>query len=726
MYRKIVVTSMLFIVVMTSISNGAPPVNAGGAQIELVETPYLAQDEQYNVSSYYDFALATADVIASNLVWEIDGSVFRFGAPDWSTYGWAPNVADFFWAISAMARVYEITGNTTLSILISRVANQMVYAFQDPDYPGYYVMSLHNDAVEQSKRPGVQAYAYSALTIAEGVNASLDFTLEKQNAIHCLTDVLYDQVYGGLRFLTIRNCSTDDAGEALEAYPNDGKRLDHLALGAIALLEEGVLTGNSTLIDMGVDSLDFMITHMPVYNSSVYRGLRLATNRTGGDPTVPPLERPARNIVTDINGIAIRALLKGFEVTGNATFLNWAENTHNALIENHWDDENGGWFTETLDDNPWAPDTYEDTEEYKYAEIQFQMVYAQEHLYEVTGKFAYVQIIIDTLDIILAKMWDKDHGGFFANGNEESAVLTDDWKNHYTGVQAQAVLALERVWAYGLPLVSYVRVSPTNPRPTDYITFLATALDSDGIDKVVVNMTLELDGQVNHSQFVLESSQEFSGVFNSTYGTLPNGTRVNFLVIANDTLGNAFIAGNYYFIVRADVWAPVVLFRTVYPSTEPRVGDQIIIEFGTYEFPTHSMLTTFKMYWKVNDGYYEGYNMTWVDVDDQYFVWRIDLGSDFHVGDVISYYCIAVDESNNTGQSAFYRLTILGTPIIGNLLLTWQTIATIGLVAAPGVGYGITRIRRERALSTQREMKKEARKRSTKKKPRQQRSTRGN
>jgi uncharacterized membrane-anchored protein YhcB (DUF1043 family) len=70
-------------------------------------------------------------------------------------------------------------------------------------------------------------------------------------------------------------------------------------------------------------------------------------------------------------------------------------------------------------------------------------------------------------------------------------------------------------------------------------------------------------------------------------------------------------------------------------------------------------------------------------------------------------------------------LTILGPPIFVTPWSQWQTAAAIGLVVAPGVGYGITRIRRERSLSTQRELKKEARKRSTKKKPRRRRSTRG-
>ncbi len=724
---KFVVTGVLILMVVTSMSNVAPPVTSNGVRFLIEETPYLAQEEeQYNVSSYYDFALATADVIASKLVNKTTGVVFTFGYPHWEYLSWSPALTDYYWAISGLSRVYEITGNTTLSVMISRAAKEMVRRFIDPTYLGFYTNGYSSDDdIAHSKRTGVQAYAYYALSIAEAVNSSLDFSAEKQHAIKCLTDVLYDPTYGGFRFLAFRNCTLDDDGIALEGYPNNGKRLDHISLGALALYDEGTIQGNSSMIAMANSALNFIISDMQYVNQSVFYGFRLATTRTGGDISTTEFERPARVVVSDVNALTIRAFLKGYNVTGNPVYLDWAEDTHTALLTHLWDTENGGWFAESLDGELWAPIGYEDTEGYKYSEIQFQMIFTEEHLYEATSKNFYIQTIIDVLDICLAKLWDKANGGFFANGDESSNVLTDEWRNHYTGVQALAVLALERVWSYGLPIVSYVRLNPTNPRPFDPLTFLATATDADGIDTVMVNMSAANGGPTNYTQFELEPNPEFGGVFNKTFGTLANGTRCNFLVIANDTLGNVFIAGNYYFIVRDDVWAPIVLLRTTYPSTEVRAGDHLVIEFGTYEFPTHSTITSFLMYWKVNDGAYAPYNMTHVDFDDQYYVWMIELGS-FNAGDVISYYCLAEDESGNVGESAFYRLTILGIYNPAAPWSGWQIAATIGLVAAPGIGYGATKLRRQRAIGTQRELKKEAKKRSTKKRPRRQRrSTRG-
>ena len=146
MNMKFVVTGILFLMVVTSMSNVASPAIGKDARILIEETPFLAQEEeQHNVSSYYDFALAAADIIASKLVNEDDGTVFAYGYPKWEYLSWAPAVTDYYWAIAGMSRVYEITGNTTLSTLISRAANTMVRYFIDPAYPGYYTNTYSTD-----------------------------------------------------------------------------------------------------------------------------------------------------------------------------------------------------------------------------------------------------------------------------------------------------------------------------------------------------------------------------------------------------------------------------------------------------------------------------------------------------------------------------------------------------------------------------------------------------
>ncbi|MFW9803473.1 MAG: hypothetical protein ACFFFC_12510 [Candidatus Thorarchaeota archaeon] len=741
MQRQLIVATILVTIVASSTMSAEPVSIQNGSAFLLEDVPYPAQEEaQYNVSSYYDFALATSDIMIQNLVDAEYGTVFHLGLPDWSATAWTAlggsipvqSLVDYYWAIASMSRVYNMTEstNTTLSEIISRVAFTMNELFLDSSYPGYFVYRAIGSAhlspavidLLESKRAGIQAYAYFALSMAEDVNSTLDFTAEKASAISALTDILYDETYGGLSFIAYRNGTITD--EAIETYPNSGKRLDHLALGAFALYDAGVEYSNSTMTAMAANSVDFMISHMSRYNESIYQGLKIATNSSGGEPSVGALSRPPSVVITDLNAMAIRTLLRGYQISGNSTLLEWAEKTHDALLSYNWDQDFGAWYAETLNGIPYAPADYEGTEYYKTTEIQFQMVRAEEELYEATLNTFYIQLIIDTLDIVLSKLWDKIYEGFYFNGDREFNVFDEEWQYHYTGVQALGMLALERVWSYGLPVISYVRVTPTNPRPIDEITFLATVLDADGVDTVIANCSVASGGVTNTTIIELDPSPGFGGVYNSTINSMPDGTQVNFVIIANDTLGKVFVAGSYYFAVREDIWEPVVLLRTVYPSNEVRVGDNVIVEFGTYEFPTHCFLESLQLYWKVNDGLYEPKNLTLFGADEQYLVWQAELGR-FAEGDVVSYYCVAEDESGNVGESAFYRLTILGPPIFVTPWSQWQTFAAIGLVVAPGIGYGITRIRRERAQSTQRELKKEARKKSTKKRPRRRRSTRG-
>jgi hypothetical protein len=714
MKQKILFTIIFTVVMLNALASGAnitvsPKYTVN--RLDNARTTILSQEQEYNISSYKNYSDATLSIMMAKHLNMTTGVVFHSVTGNLSAYSVETSLSTYYWAIAALSRAYTETNNQTYSIVMSRIANKMVSLFEDPTYPGFYVNEFSDLELRQTKRPGVQAYAYWALEIAESTNSSLDFTEEKESALMCITDMLYDPIYGGFFFYTMRNGSLTVPSTFSEVYPNDGKRLDHLALATTLLFDVGQSTGNTTLVEMANRSLEFMLRFMPYYHDMEFVGLKLAVSRSGGSLTVDEGDRVAYSVVTDINGIAIRALVKGYGVTGNATYLDSANQVFEALFANNWDGVNGGWFSEVVDGEPYDPLDDEDVKYYKYTEIQFQMIITLEDLYEATGSIYPIRIAIDTLELVLSNLWDLEDEGFVSNSNQVWEVFAEDWEIHYTTVQGQAFIGLERIWSYGLPIVSRVRVTPTNPRPEDSVYISATALDDDGIDSVYVNYSLRVGSNITHGILPLSPHPTINGLYNSTIGTLPDQCAVNFEVVANDTTGQVFVAGIYFFIVRADIFAPSISLYAIYPTGEVRVGDDVVVDMMTTEFPPHSTTNSCEIWWRVNAGAYTPENMTPIGFDGTSIIWRFELGQ-FQKDDKVAFFCLVTDESGNVGESRLFLLTILGPKINLTPFSAFQIVATIGLVAAPGVGYAYTKMRKGGYKEAQREGKKEARRRA--------------
>jgi hypothetical protein len=722
MNKKTATVALILVLFLTSIGNvGTQNTGYKVSTIDNSKAPLLSQTVA-NVSDYYDYILSTGSLVLDNLINSSYGLIYHYSDFNWSSISGLQLLSNYYWAISGLAKIYSLTSNSTLIPIISRVANRMITLFKDPDYPGFYVNLYDYFRICQSKRAGIQAYAYWALDIAESLNSSLDFSAEKQWAIDCLTQMLYDPIYGGFYFYTARNGTLDITPNPEDVYPNDGKRLDHMALGASVLYDAGIETGNTTYTQMADRTMSFIMRNMRSWNQTYYYGLKLATARNGSIANVPSYERPGETVLSDIEAIAIRALVKAYTTTGNSSYLDFALETRHALLKYNWDTLDGGWFEECLLGEPYDPDP-ENSEEaryYKYSEIQFQVVMALEDIYECTGEYNNLQLIFDTLEISLG-LWDYPKGGFIRNGDRVCDILDTSWEIHLTSVQNQAILALERVWSYGLPIVSFVQVAPTNPRPEDEIFIATIVLDSDGVDTVLVNYTVTVNSTDTHILTPLHPNPELGGAYNTSIGFLPDTANVNFFIIANDTLGNQFVAGNYHFTVRKDIWEPVVQFREVLPSTNPAPGDTVIVEFGTYEFPTHCGITCCILYWRLNEGEFTPINMTAVGVDGDFIIWQYVLGS-FNVGDEIYLYCTAEDEDSNLGQSRYVTIKVQSPLPTVTPLGMYQLVMIIGLAAAPAGYVGYKYLGRQNVKGEERRLKKEAKKRSRKKRGSRSRS----
>ncbi|MFW9810100.1 MAG: hypothetical protein ACFFE6_12050 [Candidatus Thorarchaeota archaeon] len=720
MKQKIIFTAIFALVMFNVLTLGANITVTPEYTLDSVENtkiPLLSQELEYNISSYIDYVEATADLLVAKHMNLASGEVFHSVTHDLSAYIATTALSSYYWAISALSTAYSISNNETFKIAMSRAATEMVNSLMDPVYPGFYVNYFSGVEIRETKRPGVQAYAYWALEIAESTNTSLDFTTEKESALRCLTDMLYDPIYGGFHFYTMRNGSLNVPTYFDEIYPNDGKRLDHLVLGANVLYDAGLSTGNTTLLSIADSAISFMLSHMKYYYDMEFRGLKLAVTRSGSTVSVPQGDRVAHSVVTDLNAMAIRALVKGYVATGNTTYLAVANEVFETLFSNNWDEDFGGWYAEVVDGQPYDPLDDEDVKFYKYSEIQMQMTLALEDLYDITDSIYPIRMVIDTFELILGKLWDFTSEGFVSNGNQEWVVLSDEWRMHYTTVQGLAIISLERAWAYGLPIVTQVRISPTDPRPQDIIYFAATVLDDDGVDYVYVNYTASLEDNDTLGILPLMPNPQVGGRFNNSLSYFEDGTQVNFDVVANDTTGRTFVAGSYYFIVRTDIFPPTAELHAIYPAGPIRIGDEIIIDMETFEFPIHSHTNSCELWWRLNAGVYTAVNMTPIGVENDRIIWRYVLGQ-FNEGDQISFFSLVMDESGNVGESRYYSLTILGPEFNITPFTVFQVVATVGLVAAPGVGYAYARMRRRDRGETQRAGKKAARKRARSRGPR--------
>jgi hypothetical protein len=226
-----------------------------------------------------------------------------------------------------------------------------------------------------------------------------------------------------------------------------------------------------------------------------------------------------------------------------------------------------------------------------------------------------------------------------------------------------------------------------------------------------VNYSLRIGSNTTQGILPLSPHPTINGLYNSSIETLPDGCAVNFEVVANDTTGQVFVAGIYFFIVRTDIFPPLIDLYAIYPTGEVRVGDDVVIDMATTEFPPHSLTNSCEIWWRMNAGAYTTENMTPIGFDGDSIIWRIDLGQ-FNEGDQIAFFCLVMDEAGNTGESRLYVLTILGPLTNITPFSTFQVVAAIGLIAAPGVGYAYTRMRKGGYKEAQREGKKAARKRA--------------
>ena len=89
MKTKTICIAIATLVVLNALMVGANITNSQEYELEtlrLTNTAVLSQDEEFNVSSYHDYALASMDILVSRLINMSTGKDFHASDADWQIY----------------------------------------------------------------------------------------------------------------------------------------------------------------------------------------------------------------------------------------------------------------------------------------------------------------------------------------------------------------------------------------------------------------------------------------------------------------------------------------------------------------------------------------------------------------------------------------------------------------------------------------------------------------
>jgi len=173
-------------------------------------------------------------------------------------------------------------------------------------------------------------------------------------------------------------------------------------------------TGNITYYDYANRTADFILAH---YHDDVYGGIYRSYNQTSGAPNY--------NKHTEIGlGAFGWGMTHWYELTKNETALNWTRETNDFIWNHLYDPVYGGLMTEV---NRSGESIIND---YKYPNIEFWGVFGMLGYYRHTGNLTVKGWIMEVLDHIYDKMWDKTYGGWYRSLYRDNTVrleTKDGW-----------------------------------------------------------------------------------------------------------------------------------------------------------------------------------------------------------------------------------------------------------------------------------------------------------
>jgi hypothetical protein len=657
-----------------------------------VNEDQMEEDPEAYFPNFLYYSITLGNALIDYLYDNTSGGFYRGSDQAWSesSLDKMKYVYDQAQSILALLKLSEAVINQSQRDfafdIAESTANYLITHSYDNESGGFYLNNW-----ERYKKPGIQGKAIQAFLALFDITNNQTYRDIAFDTLGFIDKYGWDSSNNGYYYLMSHTGYIPDENP----FPNDpysptSKRVDHNVIMGEALLDLYQYDPDSSYLSKATDIYNLINTTCRNQTTKLFY--------TGFEAEGEILD--LENSDAFINSLVLEFLAKLYNVTKDEKYYNDFFILLNSFFYNFWDDRYAGFY---------ATYSYIDEEsrdKKKYTERQFYAIRALDEAYKLSDNNLYYNIILDVMEFLNLNLYDHSHEGYYQLTNEDGSPGDQDWNNKYAIVQALAISEVANLWLYSKPGVMNAIWSPSTPRPEDSVTILVAASDADGISNVLFNYS------INDDPFQIKEMVPHhlvGNMYNSTLGSQYDGTRINFNIIVNDSLGNIVVRGNYFFLWQHDTWSPHVELIGVDPGLEVPVNNKISFTVTAHDTPSQGDVINVRFYYHAESQSENSKRCDQIDLN----LWYVEFPEGFDIASGYACYFEAMDDHGNIGLSELYSIRVLGHLETLNLPLLIGVFFFV-LVAVPGGLYAFVEYKKKSArktLKSIRETRKHRRKR---------------
>ncbi|MFX0150865.1 MAG: AGE family epimerase/isomerase [Candidatus Hodarchaeota archaeon] len=602
----------------------------------------LAEDEpEAYFPNFLFYSVETANALIDHLYDNTSGGFYISADEIWqnTSINYDKRTYDNAQAILAFLKLADAVINQTERVyaldIAEKTGNAIITELYDTEFDGFFISKSN-----RMKKPGVQAKAIQALLSLYELTGNLTYRNKAISAYDFLNNFAWNSENGHYIYLLSHSGTIPTSNPNVgDPYEPQSKRTDHNALMGQALLDLYRIESDDKYLTQACQIYDFFnTTSRNISTGLFYTGLN-------GDNEL--VENDSADIF--INSLVLEFLAQLYNVTEDSKYYDDFFRLLNAVLFEFWDENYGGFFA------TYSYFDQEERDEKKYTERLFYAIRALDEAYKLTDESLYYNLVLDVIEILNNKLYDQNHKGYFQLVNNDGTSGDPSWRNKYSVTQSLAIFALANLWLYSKPGVLNALWIPSNPRPQDSVTVLVAAFDVDGISNVLFNYSINNGPYLPPIEMVPHS--KVGNMFNTTLNSHPDGTKIRFEIIVNDTLGKETVRSFYEIIWLVDEWGPHVEAIGINPGINVPVNTRVSIMVSAHDVPEQGDVTNVRIYYQQEK--MESWNSKKLDEVDAH-LWEVVFPDGLGAPGGYKYYFEALDDRQNVGYSESYYLVIQG------------------------------------------------------------------